>query len=649
VYLRSLELSEFRAFPTATLELPTAGVVAVAGANNTGKSALLSALDVVRGNYGVAGLLTQHAAAASPARIRARFDLAAEERERLFEQVEDQQLIRRSSPLSWLEWHFVQVNEAALQATELHAAWGGGSIPLMQVRPQGPSGMTVSIGRAARILEGRSEAGLAAEETGTAEGFQSIEGAFQSSAPGLVPAAHFLQAWRERYYHFLPLRPGTDRQHGLRTPGPLDPSGANLPDVLHDLLTNDFQRWTRIRRLMEQIVPDVGQLEIRSDGPAVSITFSDPNVPGFEPNLKDLGTGVEQLLMTIVMGVTQPGPSVVVIEEPETNLHAGAQRALLGLLQEWATDRLFIVSTHSQVFLDHAPTVGRLFLVRRDHGISTVTPLTREPSEALAALGVRLSDVLSADRLLLVEGLPDREVLEAWFPDLLRDSRVEIIEAPGGDNARFADLLEGWMQSADRLPGRRVLYLRDRDELPKQLLDKLNASKAVHVLQRRELENYLLDPDAIAQVLAARGRPVDPAEIHTALRQAADALQGLVILKRVAWEQASIRLMDRTLVNNLAREGPDLTRLQAAVAERLPSDGLRDKLAERWAAVEAEITANWAERWKDLAPGEEVLDSLWRKYLGAGFSKRMDGLAIAKAMAEPPDELKTLLTRFLND
>jgi hypothetical protein len=52
LYLRSLELSEFRAFGRAILDFPKAGVVAIAGANNTGKSALLSVLDVVRGSYG---------------------------------------------------------------------------------------------------------------------------------------------------------------------------------------------------------------------------------------------------------------------------------------------------------------------------------------------------------------------------------------------------------------------------------------------------------------------------------------------------------------------------------------------------------------------------------------------------------------------
>ena len=60
--------------------------------------------------------------------------------------------------------------------------------------------------------------------------------------------------------------------------------------------------------------------------------------------------------MTIVMGVTQPGPSVVLMEKPETNLHARAQRALLGLLQEMGhrsplrrvqrTHRSFLTARH---------------------------------------------------------------------------------------------------------------------------------------------------------------------------------------------------------------------------------------------------------------------------------------------------------------
>lgn len=45
------------------------------------------------------------------------------------------------------------------------------------------------------------------------------------------------------------------------------------------------------------------------------------------------------------------------------------------------------------------------------------------------------------------------------------------------------------------------MYLRDRDELSPEVLARLAKSPAVNVLGRRELENYLLDPDAVAAVI----------------------------------------------------------------------------------------------------------------------------------------------------
>ena len=56
-------------------------------------------------------------------------------------------------------------------------------------------------------------------------------------------------------------------------------------------------------------------------------------------NLKDLGTGVEQLLMTLVVGLMEAPPFTLIVEEPETNLHPAGQRALLGHFQRWAEDR----------------------------------------------------------------------------------------------------------------------------------------------------------------------------------------------------------------------------------------------------------------------------------------------------------------------
>src|SRR4029453_14809488 len=70
------------------------------------------------------------------------FGLSVEEREALLEGVKDDSLrdLRRGDALSWLEWHFVQIQKGALAATELHTAWVGGSdTPLVQGRADGPN------------------------------------------------------------------------------------------------------------------------------------------------------------------------------------------------------------------------------------------------------------------------------------------------------------------------------------------------------------------------------------------------------------------------------------------------------------------------------------------------------------------------------
>jgi predicted ATP-dependent endonuclease of OLD family len=50
VHLQRISLRRFRAFPEADMELPSKGLLLITGANNTGKTALLSALDVAAQN-----------------------------------------------------------------------------------------------------------------------------------------------------------------------------------------------------------------------------------------------------------------------------------------------------------------------------------------------------------------------------------------------------------------------------------------------------------------------------------------------------------------------------------------------------------------------------------------------------------------------
>src|SRR6266568_2408090 len=169
---------------------------------------------------------------------------------------------------------------------------------------------------------------------------------------------------------------------------------------------------------MATIVPHIGQLEVRTGGNQMQAVFA---------------AGVVEL--------TEAPPLTLVIEEPETNLHHAAQRALLGLLKDWSADRQIVAATHSPVMLDWSPGGERLWHVIKEPDHSVVRPVDADPAGLLAALGVRLSDVLSATRVLVLEGPSDEDVLEAWFPDILRSPAVAVLHGGGGDNARHADRL----------------------------------------------------------------------------------------------------------------------------------------------------------------------------------------------------------------
>jgi hypothetical protein len=303
--------------------------------------------------------------------------------------------------------------------------------------------------------------------------------------------------------------------------------------------------------------------------------------------------------------------------------------------------------------LDWSPGGNHLWHVTRARGISTVEPVQEDPSALLNSLGVRLSDVLSSDRVLVVEGPSDQDILEEWFPDVLRNPNVAVLQGEGGDNARYADRFAEWLAGVDKIGVRRVLYLRDRDELSLAALKKLEDAESVAVLQRREIENYLLDPAAVAVVLASvipEGIAVPPVEdVTTAMTEVAVGLRRRIVVNRVCRVIAPVRpLMDNKLRQQLANANADEAEITTSVLERLLSpEELRTQISAAWEVAERDITSQTGEDLLAIAPGEEILNAVFTRFARRGYSKRDDGVAIAKAMAAPPDEVKRLLEEFM--
>jgi hypothetical protein len=107
-----LELESFRAFDHATVDFPESGVLLVAGANNSGKSALLSALDSLARNESFGEM--RHYGSSTPARISARFRLSEQERDGLLQNVTDRTLLE-SIAFREVSWEFREVGQSGLR------------------------------------------------------------------------------------------------------------------------------------------------------------------------------------------------------------------------------------------------------------------------------------------------------------------------------------------------------------------------------------------------------------------------------------------------------------------------------------------------------------------------------------------------------
>jgi hypothetical protein len=228
--------------------------------------------------------------------------------------------------------------------------------------------------------------------------------------------------------------------------------------------------------------------------------------------------------------------------------------------------------------------------------------------------------------------------------------RVALIIGNGGDNARHADLLADWIGQADSLDDRRVLYIRDRDELSEGTLRKLESSPCVHVLKRRELENYFLDSGAIAQHLqATSGVETTEDEVARTITEASVSLINAAVIGRVCWQLPPVRLADNKFRRTMRSSNVDLATLLRHVQSVIPSKAdLEAKITQVWNEADTDLRAQDPADLVHIVGGSDILEIVFKKIAERRYDKRRDGQALARLIT-PPTELTDLVSSFLSE
>ena len=195
----------------------------------------------------------------------------------------------------------------------------------------------------------------------------------------------------------------------------------------------------------------------------------------------------------------------------------------------------------------------------------------------------------------------------------------------------------------------RMIFVVDRDESDdhavKIMIERLGERASLVVLERRELENYLLEANAILGLLRSKGIAETAlpsiALLGQWIRQGADELRGDVVRLRLERQVLrAVHLIRRGMT------GEPAERLAQAIGElkaRLEGiEAVRD-------GIRTQVDLEWETNWIRIAPGSLVLDKVLGQ-CGARYNKAAGDTARLASLIDEPRihlEIRTILNRLV--
>jgi len=273
----------------------------------------------------------------------------------------------------------------------------------------------------------------------------------------------------------------------------------------------------------DAIISDVREFFPDLEGLESDRTEQDVATVVYREHSRDLdlvyaGAGLKHFLDMIVK-TKMSQADIVLIDEPEMGLHPDLQRKLIEYFRRRAEEngQQFFVATHSAVFIADPDSVT-VYRVENRRGERKVS---RVPPESLHSLwgdlGIRPSDFLQHDIVVMVEGAKDvafmEHVLHELYGPELDGVSVGVLQYAGS----AADGIVSGSLDLGNVCGHRgyVLWLRDRDAAANQDPDLTAerfrqavqaAGQMCHIWRKREIEFYLPLPVFVEAVSGDQSR-----------------------------------------------------------------------------------------------------------------------------------------------
>lgn len=296
----------------------------------------------------------------------------------------------------------------------------------------------------------------------------------------------------------------------------LAPDASNLAAVLHTLVSTTKARRNgrdvfdeiakRLRAFFPELTAARAEMAAAQGGGVPTVALATDLGPLTVP-VGHCGTGVWNTLAILTAALLPAEPRLILIDEPSAFLHPAAERELARFLEEVGKEKvhIFVVASHSVILASHAR--DRLWAtVRQADGSCRVERLGAF-ARALSTLGVTAGDILPHEGVLLVEGPSDRSVFRSLADETPEGRRVAVVALGGDGRARvkggrnICEVVKRAMDAAIQIK-MPVVALLDSVNWSDSDKAELGKNGNIALLEKPEIEDYFLNAEALAAVLA---------------------------------------------------------------------------------------------------------------------------------------------------
>jgi len=186
------------------------------------------------------------------------------------------------------------------------------------------------------------------------------------------------------------------------------------------------------------------------------------------------------------------GGQLIAIEEPENHLHPKLQKTFVGAVKELVgSQKQIFLSTHSPFIFDRV-NLSSIWFVYKDglegkvQNISSLEGI----SNILQQLGVKPSDLLLANGILIVEGPSDKLVYSDWARKRgkpFENASIIVIDAEGAGNIKKYLLSDAVKNTCIK---NYALYDKNSESTVKKAVKEIVADKNLISLEKGDIEDY---------------------------------------------------------------------------------------------------------------------------------------------------------------